>query len=886
VRALARAAAVAAGVLGAAAASQAAPGPVRAAAGPVAYVANTLGASITEYAASAGQDAAPIRTITGAGTGLSTPEGVAVDAAGEVFAVNAGDQSVSSTSGATGTVTVYGGTAEGNATPVRTIAGPSTGLTQPQGIAVDSAGTVYVVADASGNSTVNEYRAGASGDTAPVRRITGLSHPGSVALDSAGDVYVTSQDVSTDTATGSVRVYAPGLAGGDAPLRTIAGPATGLSAPQGVAVDGTGVVHVLDTGNGQSRVVEFPPGQGGNLTPLRTLVLSPATSPQGLAVDPTGVLYVSSRVIRDSPALTARHAAPGSGVTASATGTPVPTPTPSAPPPADSVAVYGPAASGTVAPLRTIAGPRTGLQGPRGLAVAGPVLPVPPPTAAPTPRPGVSPAPVATAGPILPLSPASPSPGPSPPPPPAAPPPTGSPSLLVEPATGPPGEVVTAHGLGYPPGAEVTVVVGDGTSHPMTTPGVRTAMSGELTASFRVPALAPGAYLVVARSVCCADRRATFTVVAAAPAAAPGRSHLTQLSQAVPDLGQVAGAIRSDLGTVAQGLALAALMLLLVGFPAELFNRTLEENYEEVRGWFGWLRGPRRLLSPLRTLRPPHRLARHGSRPAVRFAAFCVAAAAFSTVVDPDVLHHCHEGLECTSDWWTKTVAVFLGFLVAVPVTTLLYAVPEEAVHRSASRQAGQLRVLPLALVAAAVFAAGSVVARFLPGYVYGLVAGYAVLEERSLSRRHRGLAVLVGGSAVLAMSLLIWLAWGPVHDAAERPGAGLGTLTLDTTLAQLVVLGVQAVVFGLLPVSFLAGARLKEWNRLAWVGLYGTAAIFYAMVLTVSTRETMGTARATGNEMEVIGLFLGFGAFSVLFWGHFRLRAHRREGPGEPRRE
>jgi hypothetical protein len=281
----------------------------------------------------------------------------------------------------------------------------------------------------------------------------------------------------------------------------------------------------------------------------------------------------------------------------------------------------------------------------------------------------------------------------------------------------------------------------------------------------------------------------------------------------------------------------------------------------------------------------PAWLARHASRPAVRFAAFCVVAAACTTMVDPDVLHHCHEGLECTTDWWRKTVAVFLGFLVAVPVTTLLYAVPEEAVSRTVSRQQSNLRVLPLALLAAAVFAAWSVLLRFLPGYVYGLVAGYAVVETRRLSRRHRGLAVLVGGGAVLAMSVIVWLVWGPIHEAAAERGAGLAMLTLDTTLTQLVVLGVQAVVFGLLPFSFLAGARLKEWSRLAWVGLYGAGAVFYALVLTVSTRETMGTARATGNELEVVALFLAFGAFSVLFWGYFRVRAHRRARAGASRR-
>ena len=43
---------------------------------------------------------------------------------------------------------------------------------------------------------------------------------------------------------------------------------------------------------------------------------------------------------------------------------------------------------------------------------------------------------------------------------------------------------------------------------------------------------------------------------------------------------------------VATNTLLALLLVLLMPFPGELFNRTLDEHYDEVTGWFaGWCRG-------------------------------------------------------------------------------------------------------------------------------------------------------------------------------------------------------------------------------------------------------------------------------------------------------
>src|SRR5580704_15802837 len=81
------------------------------------------------------------------------------------------------TSSSPDSVLVFAPGASGNVAPVRTISGVSTGLSTPIGIGVDSQGSVYVANREGGSVTV--YPALANGDVAPVRTLTasGMSAP-------------------------------------------------------------------------------------------------------------------------------------------------------------------------------------------------------------------------------------------------------------------------------------------------------------------------------------------------------------------------------------------------------------------------------------------------------------------------------------------------------------------------------------------------------------------------------------------------------------------------------------------------------------------------------------------------------------------------------------
>jgi len=261
------------------------------AAGKPLYVANEVfGSSITVYAPGASGNATPTATIAGDNTGLSFPFGVALDGAGNIYVTNS-----ASSVGGSNSITVYAAGASGNATPAATIAGGNTGLDFPTGIALDGTGNIYV-GNSGGNITVDGsitvYAAGASGNATPTATIaggnTGLSIPQGIALDGAGNIYV------ANIVSNSITIYAAGANGNATPAASIAGGNTGLSFPVGIALDGAGNIYVTNfTGNS---VTVYAPGASGNTTPTATIAggNTGLGRPAGIALDGAGNVYVAN----------------------------------------------------------------------------------------------------------------------------------------------------------------------------------------------------------------------------------------------------------------------------------------------------------------------------------------------------------------------------------------------------------------------------------------------------------------------------------------------------------------------------------------------------------------------------------------------------------------
>ncbi len=299
--------------------------------------------------------------------------------------------------------------------------------------------------------------------------------------------------------------------------------------------------------------------------------------------------------------------------------------------------------------------------------------------------------------------------------------------------------------------------------------------------------------------------------------------------------------INLDPLVVAGSVAIAAGTLLLVPFPAELFNSTLAEHHDEILGRFRRRRDGRRFWD----------------RPAGLLVSAVVGAVLYG-FLDPSF------GINIGS------AATAVGLLIGVIVTTLGFALPTMLVRRMGAGDWGRLQALPLALLVGGACVVLSRVIQFQPGYLYGIVIGLAFAHE--VDEKHEGREAAISASVVLVVSVAAWIWLGIV-----RAGAGGGFVggVLETALVTTMVSGIEALAVGLMPVRGLPGRTLVGWNKKLWIVLWGLSLLLFFHVL-VNPEGGYLVDTALVPLATTVALLVGFSVVSVGLWGYFQLRERR----------
>ena len=244
---------------------------------------------------------------TGWNARFGSPGGVRADASGSIFVSDATN------------FTIRKVTADGVVTTVAGIAGTSGSADGPVasatfnavgGVAPDSAGNLYVADD--GNYTIRKIsaagvvstlagQAGMQGESDGTGSAARFYDPQNLAVDSAGNVYVADgmgQAIRKITPTGVVTTFAG--AAGVSGSADGTGTAARFNFPTGIAVDGSGNVYVADYGNDTVRKITpagvvttlaGKPGVAGSSD--GTGGAASFNAPAGVGVDNAGNVYVA-----------------------------------------------------------------------------------------------------------------------------------------------------------------------------------------------------------------------------------------------------------------------------------------------------------------------------------------------------------------------------------------------------------------------------------------------------------------------------------------------------------------------------------------------------------------------------------------------------------------
>lgn len=320
--------------------------------------------------------------------------------------------------------------------------------------------------------------------------------------------------------------------------------------------------------------------------------------------------------------------------------------------------------------------------------------------------------------------------------------------------------------------------------------------------------------------------------------------------------------ISTDPEVIGSNITLTLFVILAFAFTSTLFNQTLAANRREIEGWVGRLFAPfQRSSSVVERRYAAVAERRPWIQRAVAPAAILVLTALIYGFLSPDFGFN------------TKSVVLVVSLIVAVAGITYLYEGGRALLARRRFRVWAGVRLYALALVIAVGSVLLSRLVDFQPGFVYGFVASYILLSPVALDRRQEGQIVAFSAIALLAASVIAWLLVIPLREVTEGSDAWWVALPEGMAVAVFVA-GLQGLFFRMIPLSFMDGAKIAEWNRLLWLLMFGAAGFLFWHVL-LNQEGAYVEALQEKSSIAVFGLLSFYSMVTLVTWAYFRGRVY-----------
>ncbi len=320
--------------------------------------------------------------------------------------------------------------------------------------------------------------------------------------------------------------------------------------------------------------------------------------------------------------------------------------------------------------------------------------------------------------------------------------------------------------------------------------------------------------------------------------------------------------VSTDPEVIGTNAFLALVFALAFGSLSTVFNSTLKENHAVIAGWFAPITRPsrrawERLFAEHAEEEKRGALTRIAAKIPLRRVWQPLAIVTLSAVV--------YGFLDPAFGFSMDGLGLLISLAVAVGVTTYTYEGLQSLISSRRLGAPARVRMFPAAIVIAVVCVVISRVMSFHPGYVFGIVGGLAFSSATEPDSKRFGRTVLLSAAVLLLVSLGAWFAAIPAAAAAENTG-GFLAVTVQASLIAVFVMGLEALLFGLLPLGFMDGEKVMRFSKVAWLAAFSVVAFAFWHIL-LNPSSTYLDSLGQKNVVMMLVLLVVYGLITLVMY-------------------
>jgi hypothetical protein len=316
------------------------------------------------------------------------------------------------------------------------------------------------------------------------------------------------------------------------------------------------------------------------------------------------------------------------------------------------------------------------------------------------------------------------------------------------------------------------------------------------------------------------------------------------------------GDVPNDAGIIGTNILLAAITLALLVLSAEIFNKTVEENDADFKRWFRFVVVPVEAVSA-----KVHEWAGSGAGLFGAPLAILAVGALVYGLAEPGFGFN------------EKSAVLLVSVLVALFVLTYFYE-GAQILYGKRLGIGGAIKLFPVGIAFALISVALTRLDDFQPLVIYGFIANAVVVGAVQPTREQGGKIVFFPTLALLALCLVAFLLLDPFRDLSEGSGSWIAAVP-EAAAVGVFVGALEGTFFQMIPLRYLDGHKLWQWNKLAWFGTAGLTAFAVWQILLNRERDNISVISHGAPEVALIAMAVCL-CLTLALYAFFRMKNAR----------